>query len=321
MTPTGSTQEPQSPSSGLTAPYCFGWLCSAFQACCSFLLPATARPPRLLLIGLCALLITAALPPVPKGVIRGQARQQSTQAQQHTPPPTPEAALDDSHDAAAITTGEAQTYVLFVLDASHSMAEQLPSGETKMQAAKKALMDTLASLPPDTYTGLRVYGHTMGSMMGGVLGGLTAGLLDDSCRATQLIAPFGQNQRQTIGSKLVGLNPVGNTPISYTLSQVVEQDLAGLPANVKKHVVLISDGRETCGADPCRVMTQFVRDGISMQVDVIGFGLNDDGAEQQLRCVSAATYGKFWRADTAAQLADTMSQAARREVQATIVGQ
>lgn len=46
-----------------------------------------------------------------------------------------------------------------VLDASGSMAARLPSGERKIEAAKKAVAEVLAALPDADVVALRVYGH------------------------------------------------------------------------------------------------------------------------------------------------------------------
>jgi Ca-activated chloride channel family protein len=66
-------------------------------------------------------------------------------------------------------------------------------------------------------------------------------------------------------------------------------------------VVLVSDGVETCKADPCRVGEELARTGVGFTAHVIGFGVT--AAEQTgLRCLAKNTGGIFLAASDAASL-------------------
>jgi hypothetical protein len=178
--------------------------------------------------------------------------------------------------------------VLLILDASYSMGERLDEGQTKMAVAKRAILDTLARLPASTIIGLRVYGLSANP--------LTA------CSASRFVVPFGVNNRAVIANYLLGLRPTGETPISFSLREALQSDFAGRQG--PKAVILVTDGMETCDADPCRVAVQLVRNGSQVKIHTIALGLaRDYDALRQLKCISAATYGRFYSANTYAELA------------------
>ncbi|MDX2083770.1 MAG: VWA domain-containing protein [Candidatus Melainabacteria bacterium] len=196
-------------------------------------------------------------------------------------------------------------FVMIVLDASSSMREKLPTGETKWAAAQRTILEVIQRVPPQVNVGLRVYGHKANYFT--------------SCRATELLVAPGANTRGAIAAAVQRLEPTGATPISHSLLTSIAQDFPNLPG--KKRIILVSDGGETCDADPCGVTVNMVRRGVEIQMDVVGFGLYDLDAVRQLKCISAATYGRFYRADTAAQLADGLSRSlqANKDVQGKII--
>src|SRR4029079_19601305 len=76
--------------------------------------------------------------------------------------------------------------IIIILDASESMNDRLSTGETKFQAAKRVVLDTVQQMPPNVNVGLRVYGQSRGPR-GGAFGFMTGG---EICRQTQLLVPL-----------------------------------------------------------------------------------------------------------------------------------
>lgn len=183
-----------------------------------------------------------------------------------------------------------QKSVMIILDSSYSMAEDLPSGENKMVAAKRVILDFMKQLPPDVNVGLRVYGNRQ-----------------NKCNATVQLVPIGRNNRHFIASQMVAIKPTGATPISYSLQRSMMEDFYNVPG--EKSIILVSDGQETCGEDPCGVSLAMVRNGVDIKINVVGFGLHNMDAAKQLKCVALSTYGKFYTANTSAQLADSLKSA------------
>ncbi len=49
--------------------------------------------------------------------------------------------------------------VLFIFDSSGSMKKQIESGESRSDAAKRAMVAALSKMPSDASLGLMMYGH------------------------------------------------------------------------------------------------------------------------------------------------------------------
>lgn len=203
--------------------------------------------------------------------------------------------------------------VLFILDASDSMNESM-NGVPKIQSAKDVILKTIQTMPPNVNVGLRVYGHRLGrSRMGGFriqgpFGSYQAGG-SEMCRQTQLLAPLETNNRARIAGQLLEVQAVGKTPITYSLHEAVNNDFVNRPG--KKTIILVSDGRETCSYNPCDLALDMVRSGIDIKINTIGFGTHDRVADNQLKCVALSTKGKFYSANTAAELAKSLHDSAQ----------
>lgn len=223
-------------------------------------------------------------------------------------------------DLASVQTARSETEnILIILDASDSMNEVM-DGKPKIQLAKDVVLNTIRSMPPHINVGLRVYGHRLGSSNGfsfqGPFGGFVTG--GDICRQTQLLTPLGINNRASIASQLLNVQAVGKTPITYTLDEAVTNDFRGRVG--KKTIILVSDGRETCSYNPCDLAVDMVRAGVDIKINTIGFGTRDKIANDQLRCIALSSKGKFYNANTAAQLAKSLKESTQVEtsVQAKI---
>ena len=77
-------------------------------------------------------------------------------------------------------------------------------------------------------------------------------------------------------------------------------EFSGKEGEVNK-IVLVSDGIETCGGDPVAAAEELNRSGIEVEIDVVGFGVPDDEADQ-LRDVASAGGGEYFDARTGALL-------------------
>ncbi len=171
-------------------------------------------------------------------------------------------------------------YMEVVLDASGSMAGKL-EGRSKMIWAKEALNTTLESIDEQTIAmALRAYGFDQSLPK-------TA---STSCPNTELLVPFSGPVKARIRTASRLLQPYGYTPIAESL-RLAGQDL--LPYRKKHpHILLISDGKETCQGDPVAVVKALRAQGIEVRVHVIGFDL-DDAARKQLKAVAVAGGGQF----------------------------
>ncbi len=182
--------------------------------------------------------------------------------------------------------------ILFIIDYSNSMNEPLTANRTKLDIALSTMYSILPRINPNTYVGLRVYGHS---------GGFTP---FSSCRASQLVSPISKNNSANIANKLASISAVGWTPITYSLKQAINNDFAGF--NGKKHIILLSDGGENCDESPCKFIVEIMKYRDDITIDVIAFDISDAEANNQLKCVSLVTSGKFFTANNAAELVDSL---------------
>lgn len=187
----------------------------------------------------------------------------------------------------------ARENVLIILDASASMNDIIDS-EKKIDIAKNSINQVLSQLSSDVAVGLRVFGEK-------------ANFLGfNNCNASELKVAIGQNNQSLISNELSQIKPVGMTPMVYSLQQAINNDFIG--KNGIKHIILVSDGMDTCGGDPCNFAVNLVRNHTGVKIDVIGFDLNEQIAMAQLKCTALATKGKFYAADSSQEMKDSLKK-------------
>ena len=110
--------------------------------------------------------------------------------------------------------------------------------------------------------------------------------------------------------------PKGMTPITASLQLAAEG--LGYKEN-KATVILVSDGLETCDADPCAAAKKLEELGVDFTAHVIAFDLKPEETEK-LRCISEATGGRFFPASDAASLKDALDFAVHPGETVAILG-
>jgi len=188
---------------------------------------------------------------------------------------------------------KADTNILILLDCSFSMKDKLGDGQPKIIEAKRVLESALDSIPPDVNIGFRIFGQTR-----------ARNYLSD-CQQCELLVPLGTGNRGSIINEARWLAPSGATPLTLALMQA-EHDLR--ETRGAKTIILISDGAETCCGDPCEFIARLRALGEPITVQVIGLDLKrDHRAREQLNCIGEQSGGKYYDANTSAQLFDGMS--------------
>jgi Ca-activated chloride channel homolog len=174
---------------------------------------------------------------------------------------------------------------IIVLDGSGSMWGQI-DGRAKLEIAREALVEVLGGLPPETELGLIAYGHR------------TQGACDD----IELIVPPATGTAAAISDAAQNLQFVGKTP----LTEAVRQAAVELRSSEEKAtVILITDGIETCNADPCALGAELEATGVDFTAHVVGFGLSaEDGAK--VACLADNTGGLYIQASDARALRDAL---------------
>lgn len=185
-------------------------------------------------------------------------------------------------------------YMELILDASNSMNEEL-EGVSKMQTAKGVIASLANTLDPNIQLGLRIYGNNFDPL----------GTKEKACQDSTLVIGFGADNRAQIVQAVQNAKATGYTPIAYSLSQS-PNDFASVSGG-KKIIVLVSDGKESCGGDPCAIAKELKSKGLDVVVNPIGFAV-DEETKQQLRCIAQATGGQYYDAKDAAALAETFKK-------------
>jgi len=178
--------------------------------------------------------------------------------------------------------------LLLILDASGSMWGQT-DGENKIVIARRLLKDLAERLPEDSEAGLIAYGHRR----------------EGDCGDIETITPIGPLDKAALIERIESINPKGKTPITASIEQAVAAlRQRGEPATV----VLLSDGVETCGGDPCATVRQAKESGADFLLHVIGFDLAKENVAQ-LECAAQAGGGLYFPAENAQELASALEQA------------
>jgi Ca-activated chloride channel family protein len=171
--------------------------------------------------------------------------------------------------------GFAANKVIIVLDASGSMWAQI-DGKPKLEIARESLRTVLQSVPADDEIGFMAYGHR------------TKGSCDD----IELIVPPQAGSASAISAAADSMKFLGKTPLTAAVKQAAE---ALKYTEDKATVVLITDGLETCGGDPCALGKELKESGVDFTADVVGFGLTADEGKQ-IACLAENTGGKYIQA-------------------------
>ena len=195
--------------------------------------------------------------------------------------------------------------VLIVFDASGSMEDKIRD-ETKIHIAKRVLEDVLLKVDSGVNIGLRAYGLKE-----------PIGNPEADCTDSRLLVFPDTNNRRTIISEIYKVLPKGFTPITYSLLQAV-RDLT--PYKGEKSIILISDGLETCGGDPCELAHEINLQNIDLKIDVVGFGVQDDWqAQEQLMCIALNTMGRYFSANSAEELTTGLQESINKTVTGRIL--
>jgi len=182
----------------------------------------------------------------------------------------------------------AASELVLVLDASGSMWGQI-EGENKIVIARRVLGEVVDGLADDTTLGLVAYGHRR----------------EGDCADVETVVPLGPLDRDGVKATVDGLDPKGKTPITAAVDQAIDLVRGG---DGSATVILVSDGLETCGGDPCAAVRAAREEGVEFLLHVVGFDVEGEDVSQ-LECAAQAGGGLFLSAENADQLAGALDAA------------
>ena len=198
----------------------------------------------------------------------------------------------------ALQANAAQEQTLILLDSSVSMMEAF--GETpKYLLAVNETKKVLSKYDDRNEIGLRTIGISIENAMD-----FLTGDTESFCKATRLVSPISKNNTKNINSSLDLVFPLGTTPLTYSLQQSINYDF---DKNAYKHIILITDGGESCNADPCSYIRGVMSSRSDIKIDVIAIGVS--GKEQSdLNCLASATSGELFNVRTPDDLSTALNK-------------
>ena len=196
--------------------------------------------------------------------------------------------------------------VEIVMDYSGSMSNWIT-------AAKRSMSAIVAQIPTATKIGFRVFGHDSngsnptsihtlqdvkkivknGNKFTVVTERSPLGTTRGACSATKQVAPLISANTNSI---LAGMNAVdigGATPLVYALDRAAYEDFAYLDTTTPKKIVLITDGGENCGGDPCAFARSLMRKRSDIHIDVVLVS----SYSKSLSCLASTTGGHLYNVD------------------------
>lgn len=176
---------------------------------------------------------------------------------------------------------------IIVMDGSGSMWGQI-DGRTKLEIARETVADVLGTIPVDQELGLMAYGHRERG----------------NCADIELMVPPAAGTGAEIAARVNEMRFQGKTPLTEAVRQAAAALRSGEEAAT---VVLVTDGLETCEADPCALARELEQSGLAFTAHVIGFGLTEDEGAQ-VACLAQETGGLYLPASDAGALADALTR-------------
>ena len=210
----------------------------------------------------------------------------------------------------------------FVMDFSGSMSNWIG-------VAKRSMSAIVAQIPQDTKIGFRVFGHDNHGVnpnknstvkqvskivkKNGKYKVLTekgcVGTTSGACSSTEQVTTIAS---ANINSLLYGMNSVslgGATPLVYALDRTVYQDFAPFGTTTSKKIVLITDGGENCGGDPCAFARQLMQKRSDVHIDVVLVS----SSSKALACLANTTGGHFYTVHNLEDFSTTITNSVQSE--------
>ncbi len=190
---------------------------------------------------------------------------------------------------------------MIVFDGSGSMAEMgfNDLANPRILDAREAVRDAMPFIAPIRRVGLITYGPGVG----------------ESCANISLKFAPEPDAGARVTGEIDALEPSGETPLTDAVQEAARvldfTNKAGM-------VVLVTDGKETCGGAPCQLAAALAADAHDLTVHVIGFKVRSDhfgwnsevangaGATTVAECLADQTGGRYVPAETVEDLAEAL---------------
>ncbi|MCG6657929.1 VWA domain-containing protein [Halomonas campisalis] len=186
-----------------------------------------------------------------------------------------------------------------VFDASGSMWARLEDDKSRIEVAREVMDEFAESRDSSVPFGLVAYGHSRRG----------------DCGDIETVMSLGNYEGSEISRTIQALNPQGMTPLTDAMAMA--RDMIPRTAEAAD-IILVTDGLENCGGDPCALAADMAAEGINIRAHVVGFALEEE-AVQTLSCVPEQTGGQLFTTQSGAELSGALNQIALAEPEALTV--
>ena len=177
---------------------------------------------------------------------------------------------------------------IVILDMSGSMWGRIGE-QTKLEIAREAVRGMFSRFPAGSRVGLMAYGHRRAG----------------ECTDIQMLVPPGPVDAAATGAVLDRLTARGRTPLTDSVREAARalrvQERGGT-------IILVTDGIETCGGDPCALAAELEAANAGFTAHVVGFDLRTPSERARVACIAERTGGMFVPAGNAAELAEALAR-------------
>lgn len=185
--------------------------------------------------------------------------------------------------------------VVFVLDVSRSMGfamnPRLPNGKarpmpqtqhpsSRLDAATGAIAKVVDVLPAPVDIGVVLFGN---------------------CGSTQSLGMVPDKGRAELLDKLKAVRPMSGTPLALGLQRGADLLSGARPGSI----IVVSDGEESCGGDPCNVARNLKAQQPDLDINIV-----DVTGEGVAKCLAEITGGKVLTPSDSMSLAHLLRRAA-----------
>ena len=189
-----------------------------------------------------------------------------------------------------------QPNIAFILDGSGSMNANLPGcNRSKLAVAKEVLTGLVGQVPAEVNGALWIYGHRYPQEP-----------KEQSCRDIEQVFPMGAVDAAGYSQAIQGITAIGYTPIADSLTLAAQNLPTG--EDQVNSIILVSDGEETCGGDPCALAAALKQSEANVTIHVVGYDV-DEQTREQLQCIAEVSGGMYRDASSAELLQEALAGA------------
>ena len=175
-----------------------------------------------------------------------------------------------------------QPRMVFVVDGSGSMEEGISGASSRMSAAKQSIGQVVRGLHRDIRIGMVSF---------------------SDCGATSNSRYHGYAERGALLRKVNGISPARRTSLAASIRRAGAMASRRAPTTL----VIVTDGEDTCGDNPCAAARDVRRSKPNVTLSVID--MSGGTARQVLNCVAQAGGGQVFQPGSARQMAAQMQRA------------